>query len=266
MPDTDLAGRAQLMLDAARAAGERSLEYFQRADLAVDWKPNSTEVTEADRQGELLIRAMIEEYFPDDAVVGEEHAPRAGKSGWTWFIDPIDGTRSFSHGVPLYSVLIGVQNGERIEAGVIELPALGERVYAVERGGAWWERSGKPRIAARVSSCDRLDRALLCTTSFDYYKKSDRIAHLDRLNAAAGSVRGWSDAYLFALAATGRVDVAIDPVMNPWDNGPFPVIFREAGGVFSSWSGEDRIDCGDGLAANPVLHAQVLGLLKSLQT
>ena len=197
--------------------------------------------------------------------------------------------------MPLYSVLIGIEargagilpaqttGGARtggaavparredrvsnlpgqILAGIIELPALAERVHATHGQGAWWERAGKPRAPARVSTCDRLEHALLCTTSFDYYKKSNRTAVLDTLHAAAGSIRGWSDAYLFALAATGRIDAAIDPVMNPWDNAPFPVIFREAGGIFSSWSGEDRIDAGDGLAANPALHAEMLNLLRS---
>lgn len=267
MDERELAKRSALMLDAAKRAGELSLTYFQREELAVDWKANSTEVTEADRQGELLIRGLIEAEFAGDAVVGEEHGSREGSSGWTWYIDPIDGTRSFAHGVPLYSVLIGLQHQGRSVAGVIELPALGERLHATQGQGAWWERKGSGgvgviRTAARVSGCDRLDRALLCTTSFDYYKGSNRIETLARLQSAVGSVRGWSDAYLFALAATGRVDIAVDPVMHPWDNGPFPTIFREAGGVFTSWSGEDRIDGGDGVAANPVLHAQVLGLLR----
>jgi histidinol-phosphatase len=279
VPDRDLTDRSEVMLEAARRAGELSLTYFQRADLSVDWKANSTEVTEADREGELLIRSMIEKAFPGDAIVGEEHAARGGESGWTWYIDPIDGTRSFAHGVPLYSVLIGLERSDgggggagaparlaaqprsRIVAGIIELPALGERVHATDGEGAWWERTGKPRVPARVSTCDRLDRALLCTTSFDYYKASHRTATLERLQGAVGSIRGWSDAYLFALAATGRIDIAIDPVMHPWDNSPFPVIFREAAGIFSSWKGEDRIDGGDGLAANPALHAQVLRLL-----
>jgi len=259
--ERELQERAKLLLSAAARAGEHSLTYFQREALAVDWKANSTEVTEADRQGEEIIRGLIESHFPGDAVVGEEHGSRVGTNGWTWYIDPIDGTRSFTHGVPLYSVLIGVLYQGRSVAGVIELPALGERVYAVDGQGAWWKRQGKPRLPARVSRCDRLDRALVCTTSYDYYKQSNRTAHLERLQQAAGSIRGWSDAYLFALAATGRVDVAIDPVMHPWDNGPFPVIFREAGGIFTSWTGEDRIDGGDGLAANPTLHAQVLKLL-----
>lgn len=262
MDERDLNKRAKLMLSAAARAGEHSLSFFQRETLAIDWKTNATEVTEADRQGEHIIRGLVESNFPGDAVVGEEHGSREGKSGWTWYIDPIDGTRSFAHGVPLYSVLIGVFYQGRSVAGVIELPALSERVHATAGQGAWWERAGKPKLPARVSQCNRLDQALLCTTSYDYYKKANRTAHLDRLNQAAGSIRGWSDAYLFALAATGRVDVAIDPVMQPWDNGPFPVIFREAGGIFTSWSGEDRIDGGDGLATNPALHAQVLKLLE----
>lgn len=262
MDERELTARSALMLNAARRAGELSLTFFQRESLAVDWKPNDTEVTEADRAGELLIRGMIEAAFPGDAVVGEEHGSRAGSSGWTWYIDPIDGTRSFAHGVPLYSVLVGLLRDGVSMAGVIELPALGERVHATAGGGAWWERAGKARTAARVSSCDRLDLALLCTTSYDYYKKCGRLGALERLNQSVGSVRGWSDAYLFALAATGRIDIAIDPVMQPWDNGPFPVIFREAGGIFSSWSGDDRIDAGDGVAANSVLHRQVLDLLR----
>ena len=262
MDERELNKRSKLMLAAAARAGEHSLTFFQRESLAVDWKANSTEVTEADRQGEHVIRGLIESNFPDDAVVGEEHGSREGRSGWTWWIDPIDGTRSFAHGVPLYSVLIGLQYEGRCVAGVIELPALSERVHATQGQGAWWERNGGTlKTPARVSRCDRLDRALMCTTSFDYYKKSGRVETLDRLSNAVGSVRGWSDAYLFALAATGRVDLAIDPVMNPWDNGPFPTIFREAGGVFTSWKGEDRIDGGDGVAANPVLHAQALKLL-----
>lgn len=262
MHERELLQRSALMLSAAQRAGELSLTYYQRTDLAVDWKANSTEVTEADRAGEELIRGLIESAFPADAVVGEEHGPRAGSSGWTWYIDPIDGTRSFAHGVPLYSVLIGLFHEGVGVGGVIELPALGERVHATRGHGAWWERAGRPRVPARVSGCQRLQDALLCTTSIDYYKKAGRTGHLERINNAVGSVRGWSDAYLFALAATGRIDIAVDPVMQPWDNGPFPAIFREAGGVFTSWSGAERIDLGDGVAANPALHAQIIELLR----
>lgn len=262
MDTLDLNARAGLVLTASREAGLHSMRYFQSSELTVDWKQNNTEVTRADRECEAMIRSRITGAFPDDAIVGEEHEATSGRSGWTWYIDPIDGTRSFARGVPLFAVLIGVAFQDRIVTGVIELPALGERVFATDGQGAVWDRDGHPRCAARVSTCQSLSDALVCTTSFDYFKQAGRLVQLDRLHGAAGSIRGWSDAYAYALAATGRVDAALDPVMKPWDNGPFPVIFREAGGLFTSWSGQDRIDGGDGLAANRGLHTQLLALLE----
>jgi histidinol phosphatase-like enzyme (inositol monophosphatase family) len=263
--DAALDRRLALLRAAAAEAGSLALSWFRRDDLAVERKSDDSPVTQADRACESLLREAIRAAFPDDGLLGEEHGAEPGTSGFTWIIDPIDGTVSFARGVPLFGTLVAIERhtdtGPRVVAGICELPALGERVWAAEGRGAWWERAGHDPVQARVSPVARLAEALVGTTGYEYFHRAGSLETLDRLHRAAGRIRGWSDCYALALAATGRCDAVVEPWMNPWDSGPFPVIFAEAGGVFTDWEGHSDLRRPTAVAANPLLHRELLRLL-----
>ena len=165
MNEQELTNRLELAIDAGREAGRSTLEHFGRDDLVVERKSDASPVTIADRQAEELLRRRIKAAFPDDGVFGEEFPETPGTSGYRWIVDPIDGTQSFIHAVPLYGTLVGVEYDNQCMIGVIVMPALDEYVYAATGQGAWYVRGdGEPR-QARVSSVSRLSESLLaCTT------------------------------------------------------------------------------------------------------
>lgn len=265
--DPQLRARADAMLDLADRAGAVALRHFQRAGLGVRAKADASPVTEADLEIEALLRAEIRARFPDDALLGEEHGEEPGPSGWRWVIDPIDGTISFAAGVPLFGTLIGLERGDAVVAGICAMPALGERVWAVRGEGAWWDRTdgsgARHRAPARVAPHARLADALVVTSGLEYFDRARRTDALVAVARAAGRIRGWSDCYGGMLVATGRAHAWFDPVMHPWDSGPFPVILAEAGGVFTDWSGRPDIRGGSAVAAHPALHAELLALLRA---
>jgi histidinol phosphatase-like enzyme (inositol monophosphatase family) len=238
----------------AREAAEHTLRWFGSSDLIVDTKGDGTPVTDADRAAERLLRTRIGEAFEHDAVVGEEEADTPGTSGRRWIIDPIDGTKAFTHGVPLYSTLLAVEDEHGPAIGVIVLPALGEAVYAGRGLGCF--RNGQP---ARVSDRSRLRGSYLTTSGFDYWPEST----LSALRASGMFMRTWGDGYGYALVATGRVEAMVDPSAATWDLAAMPVIIGEAGGRFTDYAGDVRADGGNGVATNGDLHDDVLALLKS---
>jgi myo-inositol-1(or 4)-monophosphatase len=244
-------------METAWQAGRLTLGYFQ-SGLRPDIKEDDTPVTVADREAEALIRERIEKRFPRQAIVGEEYgAAETEGASHRWFIDPIDGTRAYVRGIPLYSVLIGLEIHGRIEVGVAYFPALGEMIAAATGLGCRW--NGR---AARVSSAQRLEDGVLAhsdVASFEKYGRGDAWA---RLKAAARFRAGWSDAYGYLLVATGRVEVMVDPIMNTWDCAPFPVILQEAGGYFGDWNGKTTIYAGEALGTTRHLLPQVLDLIR----
>ncbi|MCS7034543.1 MAG: histidinol phosphate phosphatase [Phycisphaerae bacterium] len=253
MPDLTPRHLLDVAIEAAYVAGRRTLAYFNTA-VRIDTKADDTPVTIADREAEQLIRAVIHRHFPTHSIVGEEQGRTDGDPDCAWYVDPIDGTRSFVHGIPLYSVLIACEIRGNVEAGVIYLPALDEMIAAASGLGCTW--NGRK---AQVSGTSSLDQALLLCT--DVKMARQRGVAYDRLEAATRLQRGAFDAYGYALVATGRADVVIDPVMSSWDCGPLPVILREAGGRFSDWRGLETIHGGDALATNGLLHEAVLKLV-----
>ena len=263
----ELGSRTRFLRAIAERAGRFTLTYFQHPGMQVEHKEDESPVTAADRGCEELIRRAIAAEFPEDGMLGEEHGDEPGSGRYRWIIDPIDGTVSFARGVPLYGVLIAIEDRStaepRIVAGACELPALRERVWAAEGAGAWWEREGEPVVRARVSGVTELEKALVGTTGYEYFRRAGCVSALDALSTAAGRIRGWSDCYCLALAATGRCDAAVEPWMNPWDSGPFPVIFEEAGGTFSAWDGTPGVHRRTAVAANPALHRQLLEVLRA---
>jgi histidinol phosphatase-like enzyme (inositol monophosphatase family) len=237
----------------AREAGQLTLDWFRSVDLAVDSKGDGTPVTAADRAAERFVREQIAARYPDDTIVGEEEADVTGSSGRRWIIDPIDGTKAFTHGVPLYCTLLAFEDEHGPAIGVIDLPALGETVYAGRGLGCFC--NGEP---ARVSTRDRLIGSYLTTSGFDYWNEEALMA----ARASGMFLRTWGDGYGYALVATGRVEAMVDPVVAPWDVAGMPVIIGEAGGTFTDFDGEPRIDGGTGVATNALLHDEVLKLVR----
>jgi histidinol-phosphatase len=237
------------LLDAAvelvREAGELTLRWFRSTTLEIERKSDGTPVTEADKAAERFLREQILARYPDDSIIGEEEDDVAGTSDRTWIIDPIDGTKAFTHGVPLYTNLLAVDDGEGPSVGVINMPALGETVWAGRGRGCF--ANGQP---ARVSSRDRIAGSYLSTCGFDYWTAE----MLTAAHESGAVLRTWGDGYGYALVATGRIDAMCDPQVALWDVAPMPVILSEAGGRFTDLDGSSTASGGHGLATNGVLH------------
>jgi len=237
----------------ARQAGEFTLRHFRRDDLAVDRKGDGTPVTVADRGAERLVREAIEARFPDDGILGEEEGEKLGTSGRRWIVDPIDGTKAFTHGVPLYTNLLALEDAEGIAIGVVNVPALGETVYAGRGLGCFC--NGAP---ASVNDVAEIDQTYLSTSGFSPWDE-DAILRVTRSGA---KLRTWGDGYGYVLVATGRIEAMFDPVAELYDLAPLPIILSEAGGRFTDLAGNDGPGHGSGLATNGRVHDAMLAILQ----
>jgi histidinol-phosphatase len=258
----ELIDRWTFAVELAKAAGRHTLNYFQQ-DLQVERKSDRSPVTIADREAELLARQRIQQTFPADAILGEEYGETSGKSGYRWIIDPIDGTKSFIAGVPLYSTLIGLEHSGRSVVGVIYLPALDEGVHAARGGGAWHFAKDKPQSPARVSTRTQLADGVFVTSQVDCYLQRGAGSVFEQLQAKAYITRTWGDGYGYFLVAIGRADVMIDPMMHLWDAASLQPVLEEAGGSFTDWRGESTIYSGEGIATNGLLLSEVLAITRS---
>ena len=252
---TDLSTYLEVAIDAAFHAGKRTLAYFG-AGVEVETKSDNTPVTIADREAELIIRQRIKHAFPTHSIIGEEAGLEAGDTpDFKWIIDPIDGTKTFVRGVPLYGCLIGLEIEGVASVGVLYLPATDEMLYASVGSGAYL--NGR---RSRVSSTARLEDATLVTTSSESCRK--RGGAYDELSARVKLTRGWGDCYGYMMVATGRADIMLDAGMNVWDCAPMLPILSEAGGRFTDWAGSATIYGRDAVGSNGVLHDAVLEVLK----
>jgi histidinol-phosphatase len=261
-PENDeLKGRLDFALAASAEAAELIMKHYQSQDLQVESKGDASPVTIADRGAEELLRERIAERYPDDGVLGEEFDETPSQSGWRWILDPIDGTKSFIHGVPLFGTLVGLEKDDKCEVGVCRFPALNEVVYAASGGGAWWQiGSAKPQ-PARVSSVSSLGDACFCTTTVTGWDDVSAGDLFDRFSREAKLTRGWGDCYGHMLVATGRAEFMVDPKLNPWDAAALVPIVQEAGGHFVDWNGQPTIYSGNGLSVNANLRQNVLDRL-----
>lgn len=258
---TELKSRLEFAVRTAREAGDHTLRYFRRPDLEVESKADQSPVTKADREAEALVTQRIQAAYPDDGILGEELGEIPSRNGYRWILDPIDGTRSFARGVPLFGTLIGMEVNGGITVGVIHMPACDETVYAAKGHGAWWQvRTEAPR-PARVSHVRSLAEAHFMCTSPEGFAKRGLQSSLQELMMRSGSTRTWGDCYAYALVATGRAEFVVDPVMAPWDAAALVPILREAGGAFTDWGGEARFDGGNGVGSNGWLHDEILRIL-----
>ena len=237
--------------ELARRAGQLTLEWYSPT-VEVVTKRDGSPVTAADRAAELLLRSELAERYPHDAIMGEEHGYSSGSSGRTWFIDPIDGTQSFIRGVPLFATLLALEDAHGVAVGVIDLPALDETVMAGRGLGCFL--NGR---ATTVGHRSELEGSVLCTSSFDLIPEDTA----RRLQRSSVILRGWGDAYGYALVAGGRVEAMLDPVVKPWDIAPMAVIIPEAGGTFTDCNGRQDIRSGTGLATNGLLHDEILSMI-----
>jgi histidinol-phosphatase len=263
---SEIAKRLQFAVEIAREAGDGTLRYFRRSDLTIERKADQSPVTIADRSAEELLRQRIGERFPQDAIIGEELGEQAGQSGFQWVLDPIDGTKSFIYGVPLYTTLIAVLQNDEPQIGVIHAPALGETVYAAKGSGCWYDSGATSNPQkARVSNVAILGEALLLTSEIEGFSRrqsGDATEIFMRLQRAARVARTWGDGYGYLMVATGRAEVMIDPMMNLWDAAPMLPIIEEAGGHFSDWKGNPTIRAGEALATNNRVNNEALAKIR----
>ncbi len=251
-----LQGLLDFAVGAAQEAGEIVMDYFQTA-LSPERKPDRTFVTVADRKAEERLRALIRQAYPDHGILGEEFGEQQSSSGWTWIIDPLDGTASFLHGVPLFGVLLGLEVDGEVVLGVANFPALGELVSAGRGMGCFWNGH-----RAAVSGVDDLKEALLLYTDGASFEPHGREPAFRHLIAATRMHRSWGDCYGHILVATGRAEVMLDPVMNIWDCAALLPILQEAGGSFTDWQGRPTIRGGNAISTNARLFDQVMQVVR----
>jgi histidinol-phosphatase len=268
VPEQSLTEILDFALALSREAGQFILPLWK--NLAVEYKPDGSEVTEADRGAEQLLRRRLAERFPDHAIMGEEFGGAAVRDAeHLWLIDPVDGTASFAIGLPLFGTLIGYLNRGEPRVGVIGAHALGETIYAAAGHGCWYHRNGSVAQRVRTSSVTEPADAYVISTSIEHTdldpRSPKRSVRLSRLYNQARRFRWSGDCINYALLCQGRIDVAIDPRMNPWDIAAIAPCVREAGGALTSTDGNDDVVWQSSLVASatPELHANVLEALRA---
>jgi myo-inositol-1(or 4)-monophosphatase len=256
MPE-NLRNYLHFAIETAYLAGRLTLGYYQTG-IQPDFKPDDSPVTVADKKAEELVRARIESTYSGHEILGEEFGQGAAfhNASHRWIVDPIDGTKSFTRGIPLYSVLLGLEIEGKVDVGVAYFPALDEMVAAATGEGCWW--NGRRSRVSDVSTLSRAYVAYSDPRSFDDYNRSEV---WERLKKATYFRGGWGDAYGYALIATGRAELMLDPIMDAWDCAPFPPILSEAGGYFGDWQGNRTIWGNEALGTTDTLLPQVLELI-----
>ncbi len=258
--------RFELARNIARAAGRITLPYFQTSRFTIEQKQDGSPVTDADRESEQFLRTEISKVFPDDGIIGEEFGEVRGSSGFCWVLDPIDGTKSFITGVPLYGTMVAViderdPSDKQAIIGAIHIPALDEGVFAAKGSGAWYHRGSEAPVRASVSRTKELAETIVLTSSVEGFAGRGDGSSLERLAQQARFTRTWGDVYGYLLVATGRADVMIDPQMSVWDAAAVQPIIEEAGGRFTDWKNKPTFEGGESVGSNGVVHEAILNAL-----
>lgn len=244
----------------AQAVDEVTLRRFHSADLVVETKPDLTPVTDADKRAEESIRGHLSRARPRDAVFGEEFGT-SGHGDRTWIIDPIDGTKNYVRGVPVWATLIGLVEDGEVVVGVVSAPALNRRWWAAKDSGAFTGRSLQNSRPLRVSGVNELQDASLSYSSLTGWFDRGWMQGMLNLQRKVWRTRGYGDFFSYALLAEGAVDIATEPELNLYDMAALVPIITEAGGRFTSLQGEDGPWGGNALATNGLLHDEVLDVL-----
>ncbi|MEN9933641.1 MAG: hypothetical protein RLZZ387_220 [Chloroflexota bacterium] len=257
MATESLSELREFAAELAWLAGKLTLRYFQTG-LTPDIKADQSPVTLADRESERLMRELIEARYPDHSILGEEEGETRPGASHRWILDPIDGTKSFVRGVPLYAVLVGLEREGEAVVGAVNVPGLGDFLTAAKGMGCQW--NGR---AARVSDTARLKDSLLLATEPHNMGRYGREAAYARLVGASKMYRGFSDAYAYVLLATGRAELVLDPEMNAWDCAALLPVVQEAGGTFTDWQGVPTIHGGEAIATNGKVFDEVMRVVRS---
>lgn len=254
----DWRDRYEAAMEAAHAAGRHALRYFD-ANVNVEWKSNQTPVTIADREAEQLLRDELLGEFPEDGFLGEEFGESHGTSGFRWIIDPIDGTRNFVRGIPLWATLVGLEHRGEVIAGVCFIPPMNQMYRALKGDGAY--RDDRP---LHVSNVARLEEAQLFFSGISWFiKGACREAFLE-LAGRTQRQRGFGDFYGYLLVAQGSGELMLDYGLKPWDVAAIKPIVEEAGGRFTDWNDHPTIHRPDVLASNGKLHEETLAVFRAL--
>lgn len=241
----------------ADAVDDVSLKHFRSLDLKVETKPDLSPVTEADRAVEETLRSVLSRARPRDAVLGEEYG-RTGHSNRCWVLDPIDGTKNYVRGVPVWATLISLLEGDRPVVGLVSAPALMRRWWASRGDGAWTGRSLHKASRCRVSSVSTLSDASLSFSDLDEWEKDRRLESFLGLTRSVWRTRAYGDFWSHVMVAEGAVDIAAEPELNLWDAAPLPVLLEEAGGRATDLRGQTFTDGGGLVCTNGALHDAVL--------
>ncbi|THV43274.1 histidinol-phosphatase [Glycomyces buryatensis] len=248
-------GLAHLLADSAAQIGNAR---FRSSDLRVSTKPDMTEVSDADTTIEEVLRSTLSRARPRDGVYGEEFGDNPGASGRKWVIDPIDATRNYVRGVPVWATLIALfERGEPV-VGVVSAPALNRRWWAMKGAGAWAGRDQRGGKKIQVSRVSKLADASVSYSSITNWNKVDRQGAMLGLLHEVWRERGFGDFYSYCLLAEGCVDIVAEPEVALWDLAPLALIVEEAGGTFTDLKGRPGPDGGTAVATNGLLHEPVL--------
>ncbi|WP_026875138.1 histidinol-phosphatase [Jiangella gansuensis] len=241
-------------------ADSQTTSRFRAADLRVETKADQSPVTDADKATEEAIRRTLSRARPRDAVVGEEFGAE-GYGARRWVVDPIDGTKNYLRGVPVWATLIALMVEDEVVAGVVSAPALGRRWWAARGTGAWTGRSLSSATRCRVSGIDTLDEASLSFSSLAGWEERGRLPAFLDLTRACWRTRGYGDFWSYMLLADGAVDIAAEPELSLHDMAAPSIVVEEAGGRFTDLAGRPGPLGGDALATNGLLHDTVLDRL-----
>ncbi len=257
----------ELALELADAADSMTMERFRAEDLVVENKPDLTPVTEADRAVEQKIREMLAQVRPGDVVAGEEYGLGGGGpeeatvGGRRWIVDPIDGTKNYVRGIPVWATLLALEEGEEITVAVASAPALHRRWWAARRNGAFMTDGVGDRKRLQVSGVSELADAQLSFAGFEDWEAKGRLDALLELGRRCWRTRAFGDFWGYMLVAEGAVEISCEPVVELWDLAAPQLIVEEAGGRFTDLSGEPRADGGSGLGTNGLLHEAALEIV-----
>ncbi len=253
----------ELALALADVADSITVARFRADDLVVETKPDLTPVSEADTAVERALRSRLAQARPEDAIVGEEYGVSEGSGGGRrWIVDPIDGTKNYVRGIPVWATLLALQEGGRATVGVVSAPALGRRWWAARGAGAFGADglSAQPR-RMRVSAVRALEDAQLCVSGFDGWEEQGRLEQLLSLTRRCWRTRGFGDFWTYMLVAEGVAEIGCEAVVSLWDLAAPQVIVEEAGGIFTDLGGVPTADGGNALATNGLLHEDTLAIV-----
>ena len=249
----DLVGH---ITEIAEQASKIALSYF-RQPILIEMKENHTPVTIADKKTEETIRKELEKHYPDFGILGEEFGEVSKKTDFVWTIDPIDGTRSFIRGIPLFGTLVGLLRKGQPVLGIMVLPALDETYWSVEKGGTYCNGT-----QIHVSACQSLEASILCHGDINCFEDSGRRKTFNKFLDKAELVRGYTDCFGYSLVLRGAADAMIDPIVSLWDIAPIACLVREAGGSYFNFEGKPSIQETSFVACAPGIKNSLLEIIK----